>query len=344
MALNKPVTRRMVAEEAGVSETVVSYVINNNRYVDKEKRERVEQAISSLGYHPNAIARSLKSKRSNHILFIADQIDNEHFGKLISEMDGLLYDDGYIISLVKNRNNNEFIQHLISRQIDGVIISSISMREQYIRAIAEAGVSVVVLMNRDYTNLPKTVGKIYTGLYDGACTCVRYLYDTGCRQILYVDRMSVHGNFSNFSDLRLRGYLDTMAQLNLPVDTTKVITGCASDDEVIDKIQSHVKNGIPIDAIFARNDRMASIAMFAVKGLGLSVPGDTSIVGFDDSNLSRYTTPSLTTVAIDRKGAAQAAVNLIKNMEQGDDTPPPIQLTTTLVVRESTKPVKVNAD
>ena len=78
-------TRKDVAKLAGVSETVVSYVINNNRYVSQDKRLRVQEAIKKLNYRPNNIARTLKGKSSNHIVFIADQIVTEHFSLLIRE-------------------------------------------------------------------------------------------------------------------------------------------------------------------------------------------------------------------------------------------------------------------
>jgi len=330
----------MVAEEAGVSVTIVSYVINNNRYVNKEKRERVLDAIKKLGYRPNAIAKTLKSKRSHHILFVADQIANEHFGKLIFEMDSLLSNKGYLISLAQSRNNDEFIQNIISRQIDGVIISSFSMREQHVHEIAAAGIPVVLFMNRSYASLPENVGEVYTGLYNGARNCVKYLYDTGCRNILYVDRMSGHGYFSDLSDLRLKGYIDEMANLDMPFDTTKVITGCINESEVVAKITNYVKSGKPIDALFARNDRMAAIAMSAVKQLGLRIPQDISVIGFDNSTLSQYTVPSLTTVEIDRKGAGEAAVNMLQEMITGCETSPSVELNTTLVLRESTRCIK----
>ena len=77
---NKAPTRKDVAQLAGVSETVVSYVLNNNRYVAQDKRERVLAAVEELNYHPNNIALALKGKGTNHILFICDTISNEYFG------------------------------------------------------------------------------------------------------------------------------------------------------------------------------------------------------------------------------------------------------------------------
>ena len=88
------VTRADVAKAAGVSETIVSYVVNNNRYVAKDKRQRVEEAIAALHYRPNNVARALKGKRSNQLLFIADQITNEYFSRIVSEMDKYAYEAG----------------------------------------------------------------------------------------------------------------------------------------------------------------------------------------------------------------------------------------------------------
>ena len=118
------VTRADVAALAGVSETIVSYVINNNRYVAKDKRERVEEAVRVLNYRPNNVARALKGKPSNQILFIADHITNEYFANIVNEMDQYAYDAGYLISLCGNRNTKEFASQVISRQYDGIIITS----------------------------------------------------------------------------------------------------------------------------------------------------------------------------------------------------------------------------
>ena len=79
------ITRKDVAREAGVTETIVSYVLNNNRYVSSDKRQRVLAAVKKLGYRPNTAARALKGKRLNHIVFIADQIVTEHFSLLLNK-------------------------------------------------------------------------------------------------------------------------------------------------------------------------------------------------------------------------------------------------------------------
>jgi len=154
----RQVTRKDVAQLAGVSETVVSYVINNNRYVDKEKRRRVEEAIRELNYRPNTIARALKGKNTNHIVFIADQIITEHFSLLVSELDKHAYDLGYMVSLCSNRNSQKFINDIISRRYDGIIISSISFPNEYIQQLIDARIPVVLLANRDYSGIQADFG------------------------------------------------------------------------------------------------------------------------------------------------------------------------------------------
>jgi len=332
----KRVTRADVAKYADVSETIVSYVINNNRYVDKEKRKRVEEAIKKLNYRPNYIARALKGKNTNHIIFIADQITNEHFGKLISEMDKYAYNKGYLISLCSNRNTEEFVSQIISRQYDGIIISSISFPESYINLFIKAQIPVVLLKNREYENV-EGVGMINTGLYEGARECVRYLVDKGKKNILYLDRISAHGNFSTKYDLRLRGFLEQMRESNIPGSEDNIITGCADESEVIEKIQQRIKGGFPVDAIFGRNDRLACIGMQAVKQMGYKIPQDIFVIGFDNSSLSKYTSPTITTMEIQRMEIGKCAIEMLHQMIENKTIPDPVSFATKLIERESTQ-------
>lgn len=330
------VTRADVARRAGVSETIVSYVVNNNRYVDKTKRKLVEDAIRELNYRPNSLARALRGKNSNHIVFIADQISNEHFSKLISEMDNYAYDKGYMISLCANRNTEEFIAQIISRQYDGVIISSISFPESYIKQLVAAKLPVVLLKNRDY-NLTDGVATIGTGLYQGARDCVKHLVERGRKNILYLDRFSMRNNFSTMDDLRYRGFWEQMTECGLEVTEKNIITGCRNAEEVAERVRGRLTGEFEFDAIFGRNDRLACIGMQAVQRIGRNVPDDIAVIGFDNSSLSQYTTPTLTTMEMQREEIGKAAIEMLHQMiEEGDRIPEPVVFSTKLIVREST--------
>lgn len=330
------VTRKDVALEAGVSETIVSYVLNNNRYVDKEKKKRVLDAVNKLGYHPNSIARALKGKKSNHIIFITDQIISEHFNLLLSELEKNAYGLGYIISLCGNRNTPQFVNDIISRCYDGVIISSISFPDEYIQQLIDAGIPVVLLVNRDYCKI-KGAAEINSGLYEGTVELVRYLFRIGCRNIIYIDRFSGNGHFSNMNDLRYRGFVEEMKSLGLsPAPEQNVITGCRDREGVALKLEEYLKSH-PVDAILGRNDELACIAMQKVQRLGYQIPKDIKVVGFDNSTLSQFCTPPITSMEIRRSSIAKAAIEMLQNMIENHVISPSVTFPTCLVERESTR-------
>ena len=110
-------TRKDVADLAGVSETIVSYVLNANRYVSADKKKRVLEAVEKLHYRPNSIARALKGKGNSHILFIADNVANNYFGRLLQELDGVAYDKGYLVSLMSAKSDRDFVSRILSRHL-----------------------------------------------------------------------------------------------------------------------------------------------------------------------------------------------------------------------------------
>lgn len=332
---NKIITRKDVAKYAGVSETIVSYVINNNRYVASEKRELVLKAIKELNYRPNNIARALKGKKTNHILFIADHISNEHFGRIIEEMDKYAYEKGYLISLSANRNTEEFVSQVISRSVDGIVISSVDFQEEYITRFLNANIPVVVLMNKDYTALDGRAGKIYTGLHAGAKECVKHLIDKGRRNIVYIDRVSERGNFSTMSDLRYKGFCEQMQESGLSFSSDNIFTDCRNEEELHVAIQNKINSGFKIDGVVCRNDYLACVAISAILELGISIPGDISVIGFDNLSLSRFITPRLTTIEIDRRQIGSKVIEMIDSLIAGE-TVEDIYLKTKLIVRSST--------
>lgn len=329
------VTRADVARAAGVSETIVSYVINNNRYVAKEKRERVEEAIARLHYRPNNVARALKGKRSNQLLFIADQITNEYFSRIVSEMDKYAYDAGFLISLCANRNTPEFVSQVISRQYDGIIISSTSIPMEYVTHFSNAGIPVLLFEHRKHESLPERVATLASGLYSGARTGVEHLIDRGKKNIIYIDRISRRGNVSGPTDLRLNGYLDEMKAHGLDAGTHTIIAGCHTEEELAETVIRYVKEHPAVDGMIGRNDMVACIAMQAVLSAGKKVPEEIGVVGFDNSSISRFCSPRLTTLEMQREEISRTVIEMMLQMMAGK-TPENAKFETKLIVREST--------
>ena len=329
------VTRADVAKLAGVSETIVSYVINNNRYVARDKRKRVEEAVKELNYRPNNMARALKGKQSNQLLFIADHITNEYFSSIVSEMDKYAYDAGYLISLCANRNTPEFISQVISRQYDGIIVSSASFPAEYVEQFSEAGIPVVVFKRIRYHQFSGNVAMLGTGLYEGARKAVRHLIERGCNHIVYADRISAKGHVSPPDDLRFGGFVDEMEPNGFLVGDENIVCGCHNQEVLEEEIKRRLRTGTQVDGIFGRNDMIACIAMTAAKQIGLRVPEDVKVIGFDDSSISRFCSPKLSTISLKKKEIAKTTVDMLTQMVKGkrvDD----VNFDTTLVEREST--------
>lgn len=327
------VTRADVAKKAGVSVTIVSYVLNNNRYVDQDKRERVLQAVKELNYTPNAAARALKGKGSKLIIFIVDNTSNERFGKLIGEMEKFAYKKGFIVSLCANQNKPELVQSIISRRFDGIIISSLSFPDEYIKDLVNAGIPTVVMLTKDYDSL-SGVAKLDSGIYQGAKDCVKYFYNQGRKNIIYIDRISKKNHFSDMSDYRYRGFVQQMEECGLPYKG-HMITGCSTEEQIQKKLSKYIKDH-PVDAILCRNDKIACIAMNEVKRLGIRVPEEIGIIGFDNSSVCQLVSPSLTSVKMEEEKIAEAAINMLYTMQKEKTVPDKVQFTAELVIRHST--------
>lgn len=337
MAENKErVTRADVAKMAGVSETVVSYVINNNRYVAMDKRKRVEEAVRALNYRPNNIARALKGKQSNQILFIADHITNEYFASIVSEMDKYAYNSGYLISLCANRNTEEFVSQVISRQYDGIIVSSASFPAEYVEQFTQAGIPVVVFRRLRHQKTIEQVAYLGTGLYTGARSAVSHLIEKGCQNIVYIDRISARGHISPPDDMRFGGFVDEMEANGFLVGPENIICGCRSREELEEDVKRRLRTGSQVDGIFGRNDMLACIAMTAASQIGFKVPEEIKVIGFDDSSISRFCSPKLSTVSLRKAEIAKTAIDMLTQMIGGSQ-PENVDFDTTLIERDSTR-------
>ncbi|MCG8484250.1 MAG: LacI family transcriptional regulator [Clostridia bacterium] len=330
----KAPTREDVAKRAGVSITIVSYVLNNNRYVKKEKRERVLKAVDELGYQANRFARALKGKKDKHIMLLTDRVSTEYYGELISDIEKSSKDLGYLVSISIISNTEAFINKIISWQIDGVIISSISFREDLIQKIVQARIPVILMKNRDYEQI-KGAAMINTGLYDAMHISVKHLYDTGCRNIVYLDRISIRDHFSDIRDFRLRGYYEAMKDVGLE-DKKHVITKCRTIEEMRDKLMKLMK-AMPVDGIVGRNDYVAEVAMNELVRKGYRVPEDVSIIGVNNSSYAKISIPTLSSLKMKREEIAQEAIDIIENISNGGEIPEEKLFVPELVIRESTR-------
>lgn len=329
------VTRKDVAELAGVSPTIVSYVINNNRYVDNEKRERVLKAIKELNYQPNAVAKSLKLRKSYHIAFICDDIANEHFARIVMEMESIAYNNGYIVSLCYSRDDDEYINQIVSRQFDGIVISTNRISEDRINKLAQSGIPTVLIGNRMYKNISEDISLVNINIYEGARKAIEYLVKTGHKRIAFIDNRMRKDEVLNENDLRIKAYLDVLKDNNIDIKTDYIIYYVRDYKEIYQRCYNMFKMPDRPTAIFAHDDMHAAVAISAINNAGLKIPDDVAVIGFDNSTLSNYTTPAMTTVEIPRAIMGKVTMELLLSKMEGKVTRD-INLDTTLVIRDST--------
>ncbi len=323
------VTRKDVAEEAGVTETIVSYVLNKNRYVDGEKKERVLAAVKKLGYRPSPMARGLKGKGTDHYLFIADDLMSEHFALIVFEIEKLASQRGYCISLCSDRQD----WALLNWNFDGIIIASATMSEKRINEYIGTGIPVVVLGMKKYTKLKGTYGLINSGLEQGARDAVGYMIRKGRKSIAYMPSLSVGTNGLDENDYRYLGYIEAMRVHDLP---SRILPSCSSEDEIIAAVMEAYKTE-PFDAVFARTDSIAAVVMKALLKLGLVTGKDVAVIGVNNTSLCRFLSPVLTSVHIRRDEIAKWIIELLSRIRsgQGESKGLLVLLQTDVVERES---------
>ena len=323
---------REVARLAGVSLGTVSRVINGNATVATELRERVERAISELGYQPNVLARGLRGGRTQSFGLVIPDVANPFFSAMVLDVEQAASRADYCVilgnSVESPKAERLYIDLLLSRQVDGLLITP---TERTLSIDIPDRVPVVAV-GRPLKGIPS----VTTDERQGAIQAVEYLLRLGHRNIACIAGPRPHAMAAE----RHRGYLNSAGPalrasgLNIPERTRFG----AFDYEHGYKAASELLAIRPRPtAIFASSDRQAIGALRAAADAGLEVPRDLSIVGFDNISVTTLMTPRLTTVAMAALG--ERGVQTLLDILAGKAVPAERQkLGTTLVVRESCGP------
>jgi len=340
MAKKRRITRKDVAERAGVSVAVVSYVVNpGTRPVARSTREKVEKAIEELGYYPNEIARGLVLQQSSTIGLITPDYTNPVYGEQAEAIQEVCFPNGYLTLFVYSGNSIERERELVlmfrAKQVDGVIIQPVSPDPaETIRPLKQAGIPVVLLQH-DCCDAPCVV----LADVQGGQLATQHLLNLGHRRIGFIK-----GRLPSAAraEERLIGYRQALRNAGVEYDPALVITSEVTQDAGYQAMQELLVLTDPPTSVFCHNDVLAVGAMHAIHAAGFSIPGDISIVGFDDTAGSAHLVPPLTTIRFSRKEMGrQAADILFRTIEQNGDLKPfTIELPVELVVRDSTGPLK----
>lgn len=279
-----------VAREAGVSQSAVSRAFTPGASVAKDTRAKVHQAAERLGYRPNAIARSLITRRSHMIGMAVSYFDNHFYPELVQGLSDQCQQRGYHILLFTAGEGDaadQELQRALDYQIDGLVLASVSLSSEIASRCHEAGIPVV-MVNR-VSDAP-TASKIVGANAHGGRTIAHFLVEGGHTRIAYL--AGIEETSTNRD--RERGFRAGLAQKGVALHAHAVGNYDAASSA--DAASALMQGSAPPDAIFCANDHMAIAVMDRLRdGLGLSIPGDVSIVGFDDVGPARWPSYGITT-------------------------------------------------
>ena len=328
-----------VAETAGVSKSTVSRVLSGSaEYMRDETRSRVEQAIAELGYRPSSVARSLVSKRTFTAGMLVSDISNPFYPEAINGVEDVALKQGYNIFLGSSNYDLErgmtFVRSLIDKQVDGVLIMSSTMSDEWVQELARHDVPVVVL-DWDPQEIEGTVGAISVNFEPGIRAAIDHLIELGHRQIAHVSG-PLHLRTSH---LRQDAFLQAMAAHNITPQQIQIIEGDLQIEGGKAALAQLLALPARPTAVFAANDMMAMGIVRAARAAGLRVPDDLSVVGLDNIWLIEDMEPPLTTVALPRYEIGQIAMQMLFDLLQKPEIAQPVyhqQVETHLVIRQST--------
>ena len=297
-----------VARHAGVSPMTVSRVINGEKNVSQDTRERVNAAVRDLGYAPNLAARSLASAQSLRIGLLYSNPSAAYLSEFL--LGSLEQCSASAIQLIVEKCDAETgddiaVQRLIAIGVDGVILPPpLCDSHLIVERLEAAGIPTVVVATGDP---PRSASAIRIDDFRAAETMTRHLIDLGHRRIGFVRG---HPN-QTASAQRHAGFEAAMTAAGLPVDPDLVVQGYFTYHSGLEAADRLMSLATPPTAIFASNDDMAAAAIAVAHRIGLDVPRDLTVCGFDDTALATTVWPPLTTIRQPVAAMSREAVVLL---------------------------------
>lgn len=321
-------TIRNVAERAGVSKSLVSLVMRGSPHVSEQRRQAVLRAARELGYRPNAVARSLVEGRTRLIGALVADLHNPFFAEFLDGLQESLHGEGLRMLVGSGRWDPQFeaeaVEAFLEMRVDGLVLLSVvpeSLSE------AAKNVPVVVVGEHDVQGVDIVVDDDELG----ARLAVDHLVGLGHRRIAHIE-----GAPSTTARYRRSGYETAMRRHGL-ADRIVVQPGDFTEDGGYRAARELLGRDARPTAIFAPNDLVATGALSAADELGLRVPADVSVVGYDNTYLAAIRHIALTSVDQPRRDMGRiAAERLCDRIEEPDREPQQTLVTPHLVVRETT--------
>lgn len=281
-----------VARASGVSISTVSRVIQGASNVLPETRERVEEAIRKLDYHPNRLAQQFRTQQTKNILVIVPSIGNTFYSEILAGIESVANKHDYALLLVDSHGKGDIEMRccdmLAQKLVDGIITFSTGIQKDKLKQLARQYPIVIACRYFADTTIPNVTIDNIKAIKDIS----GYLLNLGHRRVCYLAGPS---DILLYQD-RLGGFQEALRERGLKVDPDLILHCDASIRGGYDAVSALLNARRDFTALVASGDTMAIGAIRALNDAGLKVPGDVAVVGFDDISMSTLFTPTLTTV------------------------------------------------
>lgn len=325
-----------VAKHAQVSTATVSHVINNNYPVSAKVRERVVRAVRDLNYHPNAMARGLRTRSSKTVGMIVPDIINPFFPAIVRAAEDVLNHAGYRL-FVGNSDNalqkeEAYYRAFREKRVDGLlmIVAGGPLPPAFLRNHL-TGDAPITFIDRYYRRL--CADAVLVNNISGSHEAVTHLIDCGHRQIGIITGPLQLAN----ANLRLEGYKRAMRERDISVDENLIAEGRFDIRSGYESTKRLLERRSPPSALFVSNCQMTTGCLQAISELGIRCPGDIAVVSFDDLDWFSFSHPAISAVAqpMYELGAIAAEMLLKRITKKLTGPPRKRMLATKLIVRES---------
>ena len=328
-----------VANKAGVSTATVSRVLGDFPGVRDKTRKKVLKAITELNYEINAVARSLRQKKTNSIGIIVGNVLSQFYSVIAKSVEDTANKFGYHTILCNGDENPEkefeYLKVLKSNRVDGIILTPTGKNSEYVQNLISSRTKMLLL---DRLIEGVDCDAVLVDNTNGAYKAVKYLIDQGYRKIGIVDAYLDRTTGAE----RLKGYLQAIEEAGIAKDDSLIKIGNFKKESGKRLTRELLKQSNRPEAIFTTNIDMSMGALIAIKEMGLTIPDDIGIVCFDDSDWASILDPPITVIRqpVYQLGSIAAEL-LIKKIENNKNSlnqmPSIVTLNTELIIRESTK-------
>lgn len=336
--MKKRVSIKDIAEAAGVSTALVSYVLNNKEKearVGKEMAIKIREIAKQLNYQPNQLAKSLKSGKSYTIGLIVADISNPFFSNIARTIEDEAKKNNYTVIFGSSDENAEkskdLIEVLINRQVDGFIIAPTENSEEQIQNLENRGIPLV-LIDRYFPGRPTNY--VVTDNYKASVDAVDHLVSCGYKKVGLVTYQS---NLIHICERR-RGYEEALRQRNLSLDPSQIaeIRFGNIEHDIPARINKLLNDKDPVDSIFFATNTLALNGLKYINTLDYKIPDDLGIVCFDEGDAFDFFYSPLTHVYQPLFDVASKAVDVLINQINNPQKPKEeIVIASELVIRKS---------